>query len=169
VTFSPSAIPTLGANGYIVRRKILMTNAQADPDHFFHIDVNVDLIRKGFNTFAFVKEDLLHLTGYASVWSFLQRRMLFMRQYHMGSNGLKAQSLRRYSVYESQDSWKLVWFIFISLSGVITLIDSVRGYRKIQDNAWFLHPFLCFSLVVLYAWVVISYKATYYGKKFLEI
>ena len=100
VTFSPHAIPTLGANGYIVRREVLMKHAGADPRHFFHIDINVDLIRKGFNTFAFVKDDILHLTGYANIWSFLKRRMLFMRQYHMGVNGLRVRSLRRYSVYE---------------------------------------------------------------------
>ena len=46
VTFSPLAIPTLGANGYIVRRAILMKHAE-HIQGIFHIDVNVDLIRKG--------------------------------------------------------------------------------------------------------------------------
>jgi glycosyltransferase involved in cell wall biosynthesis len=167
VIFAPGEIPTLGANGYIVRRKILMKNSGADPDHFFHIDVNVDLIKNGFNTYAFVKEDILHLTGYASVWSFLKRRILFMRQYHMGSSGLSAQSLRRYSVYEPGDIWKLAWFVFISLTGIIPLFDSIRGYRKIRDSAWFLHPFLCWCIVILYSWVVITHLMYQYGKKLL--
>src|SRR5205085_1011084 len=58
VNFTPNNIPTIGANGFMVRRKTLLKNADTRPGKFFPIDVNVDLIRKGFNTYAFVKDSI---------------------------------------------------------------------------------------------------------------
>ncbi len=158
VTFSPDHIPTLGANGFIIRRSLLMKHAQVDPQHFYHIDVNVDLIRKGYNTYAFTKDGILHLSGYKNLWSFLSRRKLFLEQFHLSSTGITARDERRYSVYEPKDKWKLFWFVLISLTIIIPLIDSIRGFRKIHDPAWFLHPFLCFVLVVLYGWIIIKHQ-----------
>lgn len=158
VTFSPDHIPTLGANGFIVRRALLMKHAKVDPQHFYHIDVNVDLIRKGYNTYAFTKDAILHLSGYKNLWSFLSRRKLFLEQFHLSSAGMTARAERRYSVFEPKDKWKLFWFVCISLTIIIPLADSIRGFRKIHDPAWFLHPFLCFVLVVLYGWIIIKHQ-----------
>lgn len=158
VKFHPEAIPTLGANGCMVRRKLLVRHADIQPGRFFHIDVHVDLIRKGYNTYGFVKDGILHLTGYNSLWAFLRRRKLFMEQFHLGVRGIAARSERRYSVYESKDTLRLVWFVIISLTLVVPTIDALRGYRKIPDVAWFLHPFLCFGLVVLYSYVIIVHQ-----------
>lgn len=158
VTFSPDRISTLGANGFIIRRSLLMKHAQVDPQHFYHIDVNVDLIRKGYNTYAFIKDGILHLSGYKNLWSFLSRRKLFMEQFHLSSTGITARVERRYSVYEPKDKWKLFWFILISLTIIIPLTDSIRGFRKIHDPAWFLHPFLCFVLVILYGWIIMKHQ-----------
>lgn len=157
VRFSPVSIPTIGANGFAVRRKILMKHAKADPGEYFDMDVNVDLIKKGYNTYAFVKDSILHLTGYGSIWYFLKRRLLFVSQYHMGEKSAALKSARRYKVFEKKDIWRLIWFIIISLTIVVPLYDSFRGWRKIRDKAWFLHPFMCFSFVVMYSFVVIKH------------
>jgi len=108
--------------------------------------VNADLIRKGYKTYAYVKNDIIHHTGYKKITSFLQRRILFMDQFYL----LKAKS-RRYSLYEPQDFWKLLIFILYSVTIVKPLFDSTRGYIKIKDSAWFLHPVLCFALTAIYA------------------
>lgn len=168
VQFDPLHIPTLGANGFLIRRKLLLSEAQTTQGKFFHIDVNVDLIRKGYATYAFTKDSILHLTGYNSIWHFLWRRMLFVEQYHLGGSGIAKRSARRYSVYEPpQDTPRLIWFICISLTLVVPLWDSMRGFKKIQDFAWFLHPIMCFGLVVLYGWVIIKHTVTHYGKQLL--
>lgn len=151
VTFDPTHVSTLGANGFLIRRKTLIENAQIDEKHFFHIDVNVDLIKKGFNTYAFIKDDIIHFTGYKNIISFLYRRKLFMEQFH-----IKTYAQRRYSVFEKKDMVKLIVFIIYSLTFVKPLLDALRGYVKIRDSAWFLHPFLCFVLVCIYGYVVIS-------------
>lgn len=165
VHFTRDNIPTIGANGFMVRRKILLKNANVKPGKFFPIDVNVDLIRKGFNTYAFVKDSIYHMSGRGSVMYYLKRRMLFMKQYHLSEKNMSLQKARRYSVYEKKDFWKLVYFIIISLTFIVPIYDSMRGYLKIRDNAWFIHPIMCFGFVTLYGYVIIEHKLKLSFKK----
>jgi len=159
VNFKPNKISTLGANGFLIRRDLLMKHALVDENHFFHIDVNVDLIKKGFNTYAFIKDDIIHLTGYKNLSSFLYRRKLFMEQYHAKNMN------RRYSVFMPSDQLKLLIFIIYSITFIKPTFDALRGYTKIQDSAWFLHPLLCFTLFSIYFFVVIkSYIKKYVYK-----
>lgn len=161
VKFSPYKIPTLGANGFLIRHDIFK-EAQIEPGNFFHIDVNVDLIRKGYNTYAFIKDTIIHLTGYNSIYQFLYRRKLFMEQYYIAPS-----TSRRYSVYTPDDFWKLLWFIFIAVTLVKPTYDALKGYRKIHDSAWFLHPFLCFTLVFIYGSVITKSSFKKYVQKFV--
>ena len=158
VNFSKNEIPTLGANGFMVRRKILMENADIRIGRFFPIDVNVDLIKKGFNKYAFIKDSISHIAGHGNVGHYLKRRMMFVRQYYLSSKNTSVKKSRRYSVYEKKDFWKLVLFIIMSVTFVIPIIDSLRGFIKIRDVAWFIHPIICFGFVVMYSYVIIEHK-----------
>ena len=164
VRFSIDRIPTIGANGFIVRRETLMNHAQATPHKYFDMDVNVDLITKGFDTYAFVDDAILHLTGYGNIWSYLKRRMLFMNQYHMGDKALERKKVRRYEIYSQKEIWRLVVAIVLCVTLIVPLIDSVRGYRKIKDIAWFLHPLMGLGFVCIYSWVIIRHKITVHLK-----
>lgn len=154
VRFTAETMPTIGANGFLIRRRLLMEHADAAPGTYFDMDVNIDLIRKGHNTYAFVKDSILHLTGYGSVMSFLKRRLLFLTQYRFG-----VQKNRRFGTLSGRDRWRLFWSIFVCATVVVPLYDSIRGWRKVRDSAWFLHPFLCVSFVIIYGYAV--------GKKLL--
>ncbi len=147
VRFDPEHVPAIGANGFVIRRQLLVTHALVGPRHFYHTDVNVDLIRKGFDTYAFIQDDIIHITSYKNLWGFLARRKLFMEQTHIRGS---EQHARRYSVYTPRDRFKLMLFIFSALTVVKPTVDALRGYRKIRDRAWFLHPFLSCALVVLF-------------------
>lgn len=168
VQFHPENMTTIGANGFLVRRQVLMDNAQVARGLYFDMDVNIDLIKKGFNTYAFVKDSILHLTGYGNVLNFLKRRILFLSQYRFGSEAEKRKKLRRFGGLSRSDVWRLVWAVVVCATFVVPLYDSIRGWRKIHDNAWFLHPVLCFSFVVIYGWVTIKYIRYAYLNKFLE-
>lgn len=161
VDFLKDQIPTLGSNGFLIRKKILFENAKTDPDHFFHIDVNVDLIKKGFSKYAFIKDSIIHKTQERGIFDYLSRRKMFMERYHFVN-----YSNRRYSVYEKKDFFKLIIFVFISLTVVKPFIDSTRGYIKIHDLAWFLHPFISFTLLIVYGYAVFKKTATKYAKLF---
>ncbi|MFZ5933175.1 MAG: glycosyltransferase [Patescibacteria group bacterium] len=145
VKFSPEKVPALGANGALVRRKLLLTEAKADLKHFFHIDVQVDLIRKGFNTYAFTKDTIIHLTNNKLI-PFLLRRKYYIEKYHF-----QDFSLRRFSVYEPEkDRVNLIKYIFFSVTIVVPLFDAIRGFIKIRDVAWFIHPLMCLGMLVVY-------------------
>ncbi len=152
VTFNknnPKYIPTLGANGFLIRKKIL-EKAKIAPGNYFHIDINVDLVKLGYTKYAFIRDSIIHLTN-SSLISFLKRRVQFVDQFYMQS-GTK----RRYSVYYPEDKWKLFVFIFYAVTIVRPLFDSIRGFFKVRDIAWFIHPFMCLAVVYLYGLAIIK-------------
>lgn len=166
--FRSDNMPTIGANGFLVRRNILMKHAETSPGKYFDMDVNIDLIMKGYNTFAFVKDSILHLTGYGSIWYFLKRRLLFISQYKRGRDRASDEPVRRYGILSKRGIFELVLSIIVCATVVIPLIDSLRGFRKIRDIAWFIHPFLCIIFVAIYGWATIKQALYGYSKKFLD-
>lgn len=149
----PRKIPTIGTNGCLMRRKILMQNAQIDPEHHYPIDVMVDVIKKGHNEFGFVKNSIIHLTNERGVISFFLRRYKFVAKYHFQEN-----SKRRYSVFMKGDETKLLLYLFYTITIVKPLYDAVRGFIKISDPAWFLLPLMCFITTGIYSFVTIKNK-----------
>ena len=152
VEFEKDKLPTLGANGFLVRREVI-NKAKVSPEQFFHIDVNYDLVDLGFNKYAIIKDDIIHLTG-DSFSSFLRKRLYYMMKFHQQSS-----SLRRYKLIERKDFFMLVYFILISITLIKPLYDSFKGFKKIKDPAWFLHPVMCVSIIFIYVFgLIVSLK-----------
>src|SRR5258708_39702161 len=59
---NPRFIPSIGTNGCLMRRELVLRNANAMPEYHYPIDVMVDVIKSGHNKFAFVKTSVIHLT-----------------------------------------------------------------------------------------------------------
>ena len=152
----PLRFPTIGTNGCLMRRKIIFANADIRPAYHFPIDVMVDVVAKGHNSFAFVKNSLIHLTGARGVFTFLKRRVLFVEKYHFADG-----PRRRYSVYMPGDEWNLLKFIFYSLTFIKPTWDAWRGYRQIRDSAWFIHPIMCLGISFAYGWGTIKNKISH--------
>lgn len=148
---NPRNIPTVGTNGCIMRRKIIFEHADIRPNHHYPIDVMTDVIKKGFTTFAFTKNSLIHETGSRGLVSFLRRRLQFMTSYHF--EDLKK---RRYSVYMPGDHWKVVKFSIYAVTFIKPVYDSIRGFIKYPDIAWILHPIMCFGIFCVYTYGTIS-------------
>jgi len=147
VTFdqkNPERIPTLGANGFLIRKRFFDV-ADKSPEHYFHIDINVDIIKKGHTKYAFINDEIIHLTN-NKLFNFLKRRKYFVDHYYV-----KESRNRRYSVYMKEDFWSLILYIIFTLTLVRPLWDSIRGWYKIRDIAWFIHPFMCFAFLYIYS------------------
>jgi hypothetical protein len=157
VNFTLENLPTIGANGFMIRRKILLENAKVDTQNYFHTDVNADLIKKGFNKYAFINDSIAHIGGSTSIVKFLARRGMFMKQFFLDKSKVTVKK-RRYKLYTEKDIGKLILFIVISVTIIVPLIDSIRGYMKVRDIAWFLHPIMCLGFVITYGYAVIEYK-----------
>jgi len=140
----PKRIPTLGANGFLIRKSCFLISRH-QPGEYFHIDINVDLVALGYVQYAFIKDSIIHLTN-SEFFNFILRRAHFMSKYYFADF-----SKRRYSVFDiKNDGLKLFLFIFYALTIIKPFIDSVRGYLRIRDTAWFLHPFMCLAMVFVY-------------------
>lgn len=153
VKFTGKKIPMIGANGFILRRKLLKF-AKSDPKNFFHTDVNYDLVQRGFNRYAFVKDDIIHLKR-TKVSYFI--KFLIRRKYIMETQYFEKIKKRRHAVYVPEtDRLNLIKYIIFSLTFIKPSFDAVRGYIKVRDKAWFLHPLVCFSFLIVYSWAVVA-------------
>jgi len=152
VRYNPENFPTLGANGFLIRREILL-KSNCEPSNFFHTDVLYDLAQQGYNAYGIVKSDILHLSGATSL-DFIKKRASYMKSYYQ-----KEGFRRRYKIYDPKnihDNLNLFKFIVYSLTLVKPFYDSVRGFTKIRDIAWFLHPLMCLSISFAYGLATID-------------
>ncbi len=149
---NPRKFPSIGTNGCLMRRELVLKNAKADPSNHYPIDVLYDMVEKGYNKFAFVKDTIIHLTHSRGFWEFLKRRKKFVEQYHFTD-----REKRRWSVVMPGDEWEVFLFIFYSLTFVKPFADSLRGFVAIPDIAWFVHPIMCFGTTLMYSYSTIKY------------
>lgn len=152
VKFNTQNMPTLGANGFLIKRKMLL-KAKVDPQHFFHIDVNWDLVNQGFNQYVMVKNNIIHASG-EGFWEFFRKRKKYLENLY-----LKDLGRRRYFLYQkSRDQRKIILYSLYSLTFILPLLQALRGYRRISDPAWFLHPLVCFLIFWIYFWSVVNWQ-----------
>lgn len=144
VKLDPGKLPALGGNGAVLKRNMLK-KAKSSPDYFFHIDIHVDLAKQGYTTYAFVKDTIIHLTN-NNLIPFLRRRRYFIEKYHFVDH-----TKRRYSIYDpKKDKFALTLFVLYSLTLFLPIVDATRGFVKIRDIAWFIHPFMCLGILAVY-------------------
>lgn len=153
VEFNKDTLPTVGCNGVVYRKNVLLKYAKSSPTEFLHIDVFADLINNGYNRFAVVKNDVIHDTA-INLRSLVKKRLAFLSGYYL-RNGIK----RRYLIYNPKnpkDNIKLLLFIIYTITFIKPFLDSLKGYLYIRDSAWFLHPIIC--LIYLYTYAQASLK-----------
>lgn len=154
VKFSQKEIPALGGNGAAFRRNILLKYSATDPESFIHTDVVVDLIRNGYNSVAFIKDTIIHLTD-NKVLHFLIRRRHFLQEYYF-----RYSRKRRFLVYDpKKDNRMLLLYIIMTITVLVPLIGALRGFRRIHDFAWFMQPFMCYAFLIVYGFAVIKEKS----------
>lgn len=153
VRFNIESFPTIGCNGFLVRRSAF-EKLKCDAEEFLHIDANYDLIEMGFDTYGIVKNSILHSTGDTLLKS-IKKRMTYMGVHHQD---LKRK--RRYKVFDlskTSDIMNLLKFMIFSCTVVKPIYDSIRGFIRIRDLAWFVHPFVCMGFVFAYSYATVIY------------
>lgn len=155
VTFPPDSakIPTIGANGFLIKRKFLEKSNLAQAA--FHIDMCVELIMQGHDKFAFIKDrHIVHFIDVTLI-SFIKRRLLFANMYESTK-----ESKRIYSVFDKKDLLKLIVLIFFNITILVPLLRAIKGYLTKRDIAWFIHPLISLSFTLSYSF--------YFIKKFFK-
>lgn len=144
IDFEPESTPTLGANGYIVRSRVIR-KVMTRPEEFFHIDVNYDMICAGYKRLAVVKTSIWHRTG-DSFLNFLRKRIRY------GLLFVKDHKMRRYRYLHGKvDRRRLLLFLLFSMTVIEPTLQARKGYKQLPDRAWFLHPIMCLTFLLMYS------------------
>lgn len=147
VEFDLNSYPTVGCNGIVFRRSILLKSNWGEPKNYFHTDVFVDVAKLGFTRFAIVKNEIFHNTT-GNIKTFFEKRRKYMELYYQ-----KLNKKRRYLIFNRKnfkDIARLFLYIFFTFTIIEPLGESIRGYFKKKDIAWFLHPIMCLGMAVIY-------------------
>jgi len=154
IEFDENNLPTVGSQGFLTRREMLrQTNYKP---YLFHIDSNLELVKAGYNKYLMMKLDIIHqhsdtighLLGKAR-----RNMVLFLQQANLRTYKWKTSRLR------------LALTVLIMLTVIKPLYDSIRGFIKKPDIAWFLHPVLSLATVFSYGFTIIGW----YAKRMLTV
>lgn len=134
---------TIGDNGYFVTRNLI---EKTDLDNYYHID-NAN---EAGSYMVLTGHEIWHKTG-GNIFKFFAKRYRYGLQHAFNKN-------RRWHLVDfkdQEDIRRLIWFIVASITIVQPLILSCRGYLKIRDRAWFLHPVICLMATFTYTLLAI--------------
>lgn len=150
VKIEGGVLPTIGANGTLWRAKVLK-GAVADSDYLFDTDIPYFLLKSGPYKFAKVKVAIYH--------DFCKSFMSFYRKQRRRAKDFffLEKASARSSTYQKQFS-KQLYFIISTLLIWPLVLQSLWGYIKKPDIAWFIHPFACIVTLWLYGKETIASK-----------
>lgn len=146
-------IPTIGANGFMGRRELLM-KANCKP-YYFDVDVVFQLAQMGFNRVAMVKTGMVHLHA-NSLRMFIRKTFRRIRDYY-------------YFERERKYPWKIarkgiIKFAFYTMLILPLMVQSIKGYKAKPDHAWFFHPLASLFVLLTYGIVYIFLRPVISGK-----
>ena len=144
VYLETGALPTMGANGFLVRRDLL--EQMEIGDYLFDIDLLHDLVKAGHHRFAKVKTGIVHVYG-RGLGTLARKQLRRVRDFQY----YQAQGMRSYP-WSRQERLGLIKFVVYCLLVVPLLARSLAGYRKKPDTAWALHAPACLITFFVYSW-----------------
>ncbi|HTB21325.1 MAG TPA: glycosyltransferase [bacterium] len=143
VSLREDALPTIGANGFLIRRADLLAT-QTQP-YLFDIDCVYDLVRAGRVHVAKVKVGIIHLycRGFGD---FVRKQRRRIRDYLY----YQKHAQRRYP-WASFPKARLAWFIVATVLVLPTLLQALVGWVRSRDAAMLFHPLACLATLAVYA------------------
>lgn len=139
-------IPTIGANGTILRREIL-TKSGLVGDYLFDIDIIAALAAKKPVKFAKVKAGIVHLYCGSDIRKFIRKQKRRIKDYLY----YQKIGVRKYP-WQKQNKLGLLKFILSCITIIPLIYQSLRGYFKKPDPTWFFHPLACWITFWIYGW-----------------
>lgn len=138
--------PPLGDNGQMVLKSV-MDRVNKNPEEYRHVDAFAKMFDLGFDTCGVVKNSIIHVIT-PDILHFVRRRIEIKNMFYD-----KLRSKKGYLIFNwnsKRDRINLIKYIIFSLTFIPTIYQSIRGYLKIRDSAWFLHPAICFLMLFAY-------------------
>lgn len=150
IKFNPRMIPTIGANGFFMRRAELCDNFEGD--YLFDIDVLWELMQKNPEIrVAKVKTGIVHLFC-PDVKTFYRKQNRRIKDF-LYFNDAKG---RKYP-WSKVGKGKIVLFALCCVAIIPLLIQAIIGWcRKHDTKAWLFHFAACWITLWVYGWGTIS-------------
>lgn len=146
LTLSKGKVPTLGSNGSLLRASIF--NLEEVGEYLFDNDNISELAEKKPIKFAKVKIGIVHKFS-ATVRTFARKQRRRIKDFlYYSKVGMRT--------YQSNVSNRgLYIFIIYSILIFPVILQSIIGFIKKPDVAWFVHPLLCWITLWVYGSEVI--------------
>ncbi|MBU2633717.1 MAG: glycosyltransferase [Nanoarchaeota archaeon] len=145
--YNTNNLLTLGSIGFLTKKSLLQKTDYKP--YFFHMDSIYDLVKQKHNKFAMMKLSITHLHS-GTVKDFIKKLKRNAELF------FKYNQKRRYK-YKTH-KLNLIVSLILMITFIKPFYDALRGYLKIKDKAWFLHPFFCFIIPIMYALIFIKWK-----------
>ncbi len=159
VTLAGEKIPTIGANGTMLRKEFL--EGLRVGDYLFDIDLIAEAVAKrGEVKFAKVKVGIIHAFCGSDLGKFArkQRRRIrdMLARRSVGDIFVKGEQGERAYNWSSGSQVRftgsITKFVFACVTIIPLLYQAVRGYWKSKDWAMLMHPVMCWTTLGAYSW-----------------
>ena len=151
ITLDRRGVPTIGANGTVFRADYLKKNLKGD--YLFDIDIIAKTIQeKGSVKFIKVKNGIIHTFCEADIGKFARKQRRRVRDYLYH----KSRKDRSYEWENPNNMLGLIKFVLSCVTVVPLIWQSIKGYLKKPDVAWFFHPLACEITLWEYGWGAIK-------------
>jgi len=135
-------VPAMGSNGFLVRKNIAKKIVK---DSFIHSDFVYDLINRGHNCFAKVKTGIIHN----------QPKFFSNKIRRMKRRANKEVKIRYNYGINEKDLFKTSIYILFLLP---IIYDTLKGFSKKLNSAWFFHPIACIGELIIYGYYGFKYR-----------
>lgn len=147
VEVDPAHVPSFGANGFLVRRRAIEDLAWSP--YYFDIDVFQQMTAAGRGKIAVMKTGIRHL--YCDTTAVFRRKQARrIRDYLHHARGNR----RTYS-YTAIPKSRYVLFVLATVTVLPLLWQSLWGYIRKPDRAWWFHTAACWITLWEYGWGVL--------------
>jgi glycosyltransferase involved in cell wall biosynthesis len=145
VTLDPQKLPTIGANGFCIRYSALKQCEVTD--YLFDIDILAELLQKNPNLkVAKVKIGIIHIFS-GDVSTFVRKQKRRIKDFFYFSKA----NLRKFPWSSISKARRFKFIIYCTL-GIPLIVQSLIGYRRKPDRAWFFHTPACWITLFVYGW-----------------
>jgi glycosyltransferase involved in cell wall biosynthesis len=142
VEIDPEWVPTIGANGFLMRREAL--GQVPFGDYFFDIDFAYELVQRGSDTIALVDVPIRHYFSDSASRFYLKTRRRVDDFYFFASQGMRSYP------WTSRKKRGVARFVVSTVLVVPLLLDIGRGFRRRPDRAWLFHLPACWITLFVY-------------------
>lgn len=154
VRFTPTNLLTIGSQGFLIKKELLMKTSWKP--YLYHMDINMELVRQGYDTYIMLNDSVIHKHS-NTIQHFVDKLKRNISLFYSESE---------YRTYTYDMTFGRMIKLGLTMGvPIIPLIEAIRGFCKLPDVAWFLHPIICFRVALIYSSSTIRNKLKLRGDK----